>query len=282
MKATQLPWLTSALCMTAGLYLLAGPFQSERAGVAHLLPLWALLTVYEFLVIGMIAVLRRRGADPSALTLVSIFFLADPIFMGDAFASVGSHEAFLISAGASALSLVKAWVLCRACGYSPTPWRAGWVSAALVSIHQIPNLNAATGTQPALVVSLLATWVLAALSVPLWRDGRLGRLAVGALLVHALATGLVSSLEFQLDHLTGPLLAVSALLPWPRYGWIPLPAALYTSPLRPWIKSQGSTTDGLGTALVAGAFLLLGIGFWRSLRPGPPAPQKQSAVGRYS
>src|SRR5262249_30440251 len=90
MNIKQLPWLASALSMTAGLYLLAGPFRTDRSDIAHLLPLWGVLTVYEVVVIGMIAVLRRRGVDTAALTLVSLFFLADPIFLGDAFASIGT------------------------------------------------------------------------------------------------------------------------------------------------------------------------------------------------
>jgi len=276
MKLTQLPWLGSALCMTAGLYLLAGPFRSERSDLTPLLPVWVVLTVYEASVIGMIAALRRRDIDTFALTLVSIFFLADPIFLGDAFGSVTSAYLPLITIGAGLLNVAKAGALAWACGYSLTPWRAGWVSAALFGLYQLPNLNAAAGTQPAIIVSQLTAWALAGLSIPLWRGGRLGRIAAGALGVHFLATMAVSSLDLQLEHATGPLLAASAVLPWPRLGWIPLPAALYTSPLRPWIKGQTSTSHGIGAILVAAAFLFLGIGFWVSLRSAPPAARKQS------
>ncbi|HUR39370.1 MAG TPA: hypothetical protein VM222_07740, partial [Planctomycetota bacterium] len=85
--------------MTAGLYLLAGPFQNDRSDLQGLLLLWAVLTLYEFSVIGMIAVLRRRGGDTFALTLVALFFLADPVFMGDAFTSVsGGSNPWLTTA----------------------------------------------------------------------------------------------------------------------------------------------------------------------------------------
>jgi len=274
MKLTQLPWLASALCMTGGLYLLAGPFQSDRSDLGHLLPLFGLLTVYEGAVIGMIAVLRRRGVDTFALTLVSLFFLADPVFFGDAFTTISARSHVLLTSSAALISLLKAWALSRACGHILTPWRAGWVAAALILVNQIPNLNTATAIQPASVIPPLATCLLAGLSVPLWRGGLLGRAAVAAMGVHFLATAVVSTLPFQLELLTGPLLALSALLPWPQLGWIPLPAALYTSPLRPRLQSVGSTSQGLGTLLVAAAFLFLGIGFWRSWRSTPaPAPE---------
>ncbi len=262
--------------MTAGLYLLAGPFRSERSDLAPLLPVWVLLTVYEAAVISMIAALRRRDVDTIALALVSIFFLADPIFLGDAFGSVTGASLPLITIGAGLLNVAKAGALAWACGYPLTPWRAGWVSAALFGLYQIPNLNAATGTQPAIIASQLTAWALAGLSIPLWRGGRLGRLAAGALGVHFVATMAVSSLDLQWEHATGPLLAASAVLPWPRLGWIPLPAAIYTSPLRPWIKGQASTSHGIGAILVAAAFFFLGIGFWVSLRSAPPAVRKQS------
>lgn len=265
--------------MTAGLYLLAGPFQSDRSDLAPLFPIWAVLTLYELAVIAMIAVLRRRGVDALALIVISLFFLADPVFLGDAFASVGSSHLAPITIAAGLLGVAKAWALARACEFPLTPWRAGWVSAALFCLHQIPDLNAAAGTQPAIILSQLATWGLAALSVPLWRLGLLGRFAVGALGVHFIATQLVASLDFELEQATGPLLATSALLPWPRLGWIPLPAALFTSPLRPWIKGHASSSQGLGTALVAGAFLLLGIGFWSSLRSAPPRAPKETSPG---
>ena len=271
MKITQLPWLGSALCMTFGLYLLAGPFRSERSDVLHLLPLWGVLTVYEFAVIGIVGFLRRRGVDVFALTLVSLFFLADPVFLGDAFAAIGGPGRAAISAALALLALGKAWALARACNLPLTPWRAGWASAALVMMTQIPNLNAATEAQPAFVLGQLATWVLAGLAVPLWREGRLGRALVGALAVHFLATAAVADLRLDLEHLTGPLLAMSALLPWPRLGWIPLPLALYTSPLRPHLKSATSSLEGVGTAFVAAAFVLLGVGFWRSVRASAPA-----------
>lgn len=270
MKLTQLPWLSSALCMTAGLYLLAGPFRGERSDAAPLLPLWAVLTVYEFVVIGMIGLLRRRGVDTFALTLVSLFFMADPVFLGDAFASTDGAPRLPISVTASLLALGKAWALVRACNVLVTPWRAGWVSAALVFIHQIPNLSAVTEAQPAFVCSQVATWILAGLAIPLWREGRLGRSLAGVLAVHFLATAAVADLRLDLEHLAGPLLALAALLPWPRYGWMPLPLALYTSPLRPQIRSIGSSLESVGTALVAAAFVLLGVGFWRSLRSAPP------------
>jgi hypothetical protein len=281
MNIKQLPWLGSALCMTAGLYLLAGPFQADRSDLTPLFPLWVVLTLYEIAVIGMIAVLRRRGVDTFALQVVSLFFLADPIFLGDAFASVGSAYLPVITIGAGLLGIAKAWGLARACDYSLTPWRAGWVSAALFCLHQIPDLNAAAGTQPAIMISQLTTWGLAALSVPLWRVGRLGRFAVGALGVHFMASQIVASLDFQLEHATAPLLAMSALMPWPRLGWIPLPAALYTSPFRLWVKDHASTSQGLGTALVAGAFLLLGIGFWSSLRSAPPEHSRPASPGTF-
>jgi hypothetical protein len=255
--------------MTAGLYLLAGPFQSDRSDLLHVLPLWGILTLYEFLVIGMITVLRRRGIDTAALTLVSLSFLADPVFFGDAFTSIGAASTLVLTSAAALVSILKAWALARACGYSTTPWRAGWIAAALILVNQIPNLNTATAIQPASVIPPLATCLLAGLAVPLWREGPLGRAAVAALGVHFLATGVVASLPFQLELLTGPLLAVSALLPWPRLGWIPLPAALYTSPLRPRLQNISSTAQGLGTLLVGVAFLLLGIGFWRSLKTAP-------------
>src|SRR4051812_42932154 len=212
MKITQLPWLASALCMTAGLYLLAGPFQSDRSDLRHLLTLWTVLSLYEFSVIGMIAVLRQRGADTFALTLVALFFLADPVFMGDAFTSVSGGSNPLLTTAAALVALVKAWSLARACGYLLTPWRAGWVAAALIGVHQLPNLNAVAAAQPASVIPQIVTWVVAGLAVPLWRDGRLGRAALGAVAVHFVATGIVSSLEFPMEFLTGPLLALSALL----------------------------------------------------------------------
>jgi len=266
--------------MTAGLYLLAGPFRSERSDAAHLLPRFGVLTLYEFAVIGMIAILGRRGVGTAALRLVSAFFLADPVFLGDAFTSIDAGSGLLITGSAALLSLLKAWALARACAFPLTPWRAGWVSAALIGIHLIPNLNAAAGAQPAFVIAPLTTAVLAALSVPLWRQDRLGRAAVAALGVHFVATFLVASLDFQLELLTGPLLAAAVLLPWPRFGWIPLPAAIYTSPLRPWLHGVGSTLEGVGAALVGIAFVLLGVGFWASLRtPAAPAlPQKQTAA----
>src|SRR4051812_48801403 len=269
MKITQLPWLASALCMTAGLYLLAGPFQSDRSDLRHLLTLWTVLSLYEFSVIGMIAVLRQRGADTFALTLVALFFLADPVFMGDAFTSVSGGSNPLLTTAAALVALVKAWSLARACGYLLTPWRAGWVAAALIGVHQLPNLNAVAAAQPASVIPQIVTWAVAGLAVPLWRDGRLGRAALGAVAVHFVATGIVSSLDFPMEFLTGPLVATSALLPWPRFGWMSLPLALYTSPLRPRLQSLGSTAQGIGTVLVALAFLLLGIGFWRNMKAAP-------------
>jgi hypothetical protein len=276
MQVKQLPWLASALCMTAGLYLLAGPFRADRSDVAHLLPLWAVLTLYEAVVIAMIAVLRPRGVDVSALTIVSLFFLADPIFLGDAFSSVSAQAYSPVHAAAGILALVKAWGLARACGFSLIPRQAAWLGAALVAFHQIPALDSLGGaTDGSSPWPQAVSWLLAGLSVPLYRSGKLGRAAVAALGIHFTASLIVASLPFQRELLSGLLAASAALLPWPRFGWIPLPLSLYCSPLRPRLEKTAVTTQGWGMLLVGVAFLLLGVGFWRSLRTAPK-PQVQS------
>ena len=81
--------------------------------------------------------------------------------------------------------------------------------------------------------------------------------------------------ELELELLSGPLAATAALLPWPRYGWMPLPLSLYCSPLRPRLEKTAGTVQGFGMLLVGFAFLLLGVGFWRSLRTAPK-PQVES------
>jgi hypothetical protein len=267
--------------MTAGLYLLAGPFQSERTGLGRLTPPWVVLTVYEFLVIGMIAVLHRRGIETTALTIVSLFFLVDPVFMGDAFASTNPTGSFLVNGAAIFLALLKAWALCRAREYQVTPWLAGWVAAAMAMIFLIPTLIAASATRPALNAYLpqAVTWGAAALAVPLARSRWLGWAAIAALSVHFIASGIVAQMDFHLELLTAPQVAAACLLPWPRLGWLPLPSALYCSPLRPRLNTAFATMEGMGWLLVAGAFLFLGVGFWRSLRT-VPAPQPVEAPRR--
>lgn len=257
--------------MTAGLYLLAGPFQTERSGVISLVPLWIVLTAYEFTVIGMIHVLRRRGLETTALTVVSVFFLADPIFLGDAVASTDLGASVLLNGLGAALGLVKAWALARARDYRASPWLAGQVAAAICLIHLIPTLIATSAIWPAPNAFLpqAVTWSAAALAVPLARSRWLGGAAIAALAAHFVASAGVGQVDFQPEFLTGPLLATSFLLPWPKFGWMPLPAALYTSPLRTRVDTLFSTLEGIGWMLVAGAFLLLGLGFWRSLRQAP-------------
>jgi len=286
MKLKQLPWLASALSMTTGLYLLAGPFQNDRAGIGPLIPLWAVLTAYEFVVIGMIGVLHRRGLETTALTIVALFFLADPVFLGDAFASASWRASFLVNGAAAVLALLKAWALARARGYSLTPWLAGWVAAAMILTFLIPTLIAAAATQPALhsVLPQALTWGMAALAVPLYRSGGLGRAAIAGMAVHFIASGVVVQMDFPLELLTAPQVAAACLLPWPRYGWIPLPTALYCSPLRSRLDGVLSTMEGMGWILVGGAFLLLGVGFWRSLKPEAPVVElsKPAALQRVS
>lgn len=258
--------------MTAGLYLLAGPFQSERTGIDRLLPLWGLLTVYEFSVIGMIALLRRRDVETTGLTFVSLFFLADPVFMGDAFASTSPEGSLLVNAAAAILMVLKAWVLARVLSYPVTPWLAGWVAAALCLISLVPSFIAVSATRPVLKESLpiLVTVAISAIAVPLYRAGRLGRAAAAVVAVHFVAAAIVASLPFQLELVSAPFFALSALVPWPRWGWMPALAGLYCSPLRTRAEKVAWTTDGVGGLLVASAFLFLGLGFWRNLRPAAP------------
>jgi len=270
-KIKQLPWLASALSMTAGLYLLAGPFRSERSGPDRLVPLWALLTAYEFTVIGMIALLRRRGIETAALTIVSIFFLADPIFLGDAFASTSVEWSFLVNGAAGLLALLKAWTLTRARAFPLTPWLAGWVAAALIMICLVPSFIAASATRPAINAFLpqAASCVVAALAVPLFRLRRLGWIAIAALAVHFVAAGIVAATDFNIDLLSGPFAAAACVLPWPRWGWVPLLPALICSPLRPRAEKIAWTSDMVGGLLVGVAFLFLGVGLWRNLRVVP-------------
>lgn len=279
MNIKQLPWLASALSMTAGLYLLAGPFQSDRSGLGTLLPLWAILTAYEFLVIGMIAVLHRRQLDSTALTVVALFFLVDPVFMGDAFASTDLRASFLVNGSVALVALLKAWTLGRARAFTLTPWLAGWIAAAMILIFLIPTLIAAAAIRPALKEFLpqAVTWIAAALAVPLARSKGLGRTVIAAMAVHFLASGIVAHLDFQLELLCAPQLALACVLPWPRWGWVPLPTALYTSPLRPRVSESLWTLQGAGWALVGAAFFFLGIGFWRTLKVPAPQPVQPPA-----
>lgn len=277
MKPSPLPWLASALSMTAGLYLLAGPFQTERAGMGRLLAPWIALTVYEFVVIGMIAMLRQRSLDAAALAVVSLFFLCDPIFLGDAFASTHLHLSGWTNGAEVVLGLLKAWALSRALGFPLTPWLAGWVAAAIGLIHAIPTLIAMAATRPALYAYLpqALTWGVAAVAVPLARSRWPGRVAIGALAVHFVASGLVDQLDFNLELLAAPQVALACILPWPRFGWLPLPTALYCSPVRPRFASTFSSLESMGWGFVAVAFVFLGFGFWRSLNvSGPQAAFK--------
>ena len=268
--------------MTAGLYLLAGPFRAERSGLDRLLPLWALLTAYEFTVIGMIALLRRRGVETGALTIVAVFFLADPIFLGDAFASTSPGWSFLVNGAAGLLAILQAWTLSRARAHPLTPWLAGWVAAALFLICLVPSFIAASATRPAISEYLpaAAACAIAALAVPLIRGSRLGWAAAGALAVHFIATGIVSSIDFKIDFLTGPLVASAFLLPWPQWGWIPILPAIICSPLRSRAEKIAWSSDGVGALLVAAAFAFLGLGLWRNLRPSGVQSRRESFAPR--
>jgi len=163
-----------------------------------------------------------------------LFFLADPVFLGDAFASVGARAYSPVPAVAGVLALLKAWSLARASGFALVPRQAFWLGTALVVLHQIPTLDVLSapseGSSP---WPQAVSWLLAGLSVPLYRSGRLGRAAIAALGVHFTASLIVASLPFQLELLSGPLAASAALLPWPGFGWMPLPLSLYCSPSVP-------------------------------------------------
>jgi hypothetical protein len=93
--------------------------------------------------------------------------------------------------------------------------------------------------------------------------------------LHAAGAAIVNDVAGEVRFLLPPLAAAAGVLPWPRYGWAPLAAALILSPLRPKAAAFLSSDGGLGAALVAAAFLILAGGILWNLRPsarnGPPA-----------
>jgi len=277
MNVKQLPYGASALAMVGGLYLLAGPFREDHSDLVRLLPLWGVLLAYEALVIGMIAVLHRRGVETAALRIVSILFLADPLLFGDAFASGTARAGLALNGAAFALSLGKAWALARAVDYRYSPWLAGWAAGALGFIHLYPSLIALPAARPGqLTASLAGAVALSVLAVPLLRSRRIGWAAVVAMALHHVVGSIVHHVPFEPHLLIPPLLAASCVLPWPRLGWAPLAAAVALTPARGRISSLLSTADGLGAGLVAAAFALLAFGFLRAVKtplarnPRPP------------
>lgn len=261
--------------MTVGLYLLAGPLREDATTIERLAPVWIAFIAYEFLVIAAIAVLRRRGVPFHSLGIISCFFLADPIFLSNSFASIDPQAGLTLNLAAWAASLLKAATLARASGVKISPWLAGGVSGALGFIHLFPSLIAFPETLPVLPDAFwTGLWAASAIAVPLlWKLPKLGAFLVAAVGVHAAATGMVMSVEFELRYLTPPLLAAAIVLPWRRFSWIPATAAVACSPLRPAIRDFTPTQDGVGIVLVIAAFVLLGIGLLRSLaRSRRPAP----------
>jgi hypothetical protein len=270
MKLKQLPFLASALALVAGLYALGGPFREERSSLLRIAPLAGLLVLYEALVIGAIALLRRRGVPAGSLRLIAVFFLLDPVFLGDAFASLHPAASLAFNGVSWLCSLGLAWGLARASAFTWTPWQAGWTAAALGFIHLSPTLIAGSAVRPA-PWFLAATLAASALAVPLLRrPGLLGAAFVAAFAVHLGASALVAGLRFDAQYLYGPLASASCLLPWPRLGWTPLALGAAVSPLREKGARLLGTTDGLGVLLVVAAFLLLGAGLLASLRPDSP------------
>jgi len=284
MKIKQLPFVASALAMVGGLYLLAGPFQDDHSEAVTLLPLWGLLQLYEVAVLGMIAVLHRREIETLALRIISILFLADPIFFGHAFASGSLRTSVVLNGVALGLSLAKAWALGRACGHKISPWLAGWVAGALGFIHLFPVMIAVPAARPGQLATLLAGVAVASvLAVPLARFRPLGPVAIGAMAVHAWAAAFIHQLPPGSELFVPPLLAAACILPWPAFGWAPLAAAVLLTPFRTRAESFLSTKAGLGAALVTAAFALLGVGFLKSLRgrsaPAPAATAVPRAAG---
>ncbi len=271
MRVKQSPYAVSALAMLGGLYLLAGPFQEDHSDPARLLPLWGLLLFYEALVIGMIAFLRRQEIETVALRVVSLLFLADPLFFGDAFSGASFRTGLEFNGAAMAVSLAKAWALARASDYKVSPWLAGWVAGAFGFVHLFPTLIAVPAARPGQFNGMMAgvAWA-SAFSVPLLRTRKIGRVAVAAMALHALVSGGVHGIPFEPTFVIPPLVAAACLLPWPTPGWAPLAAAALLTPLRSSMTSFFSTRAGVGAALVAASFALLAAGFLRSLNGKTP------------
>lgn len=254
--------------MVAGLYLLAGPFRDERSSIFRLLPVWAILVFYEFTVIGAVAFLRRRGEDSRALTAVALFFLVDPIFLGDAFASTDPEVAVRLGCGAWVLSILKAGALAHATGFKVSPWQVGWAAAAFGFMHLFPSLIAFPAARPADFSDYftLGMGVASGLTLPLLRAPRLGWLLAGGAFLHLAASGWVGGVVLEPRHFVAPLLALAVHLPRRRYSPLPLAAAVLCSPLRSGVAKFLSTADGIGIVCVAAAFILLAAGFLRNAR----------------
>jgi hypothetical protein len=256
--------------MLGGLYVLAGTFREERGDIARLVPVWTVLLAYELIVIGMIAVLHRRGLNTDALTAVSLFFLMDVLFVGDAFAASDLRNGLCINFGAWGLALCEAWALARARDVKLSPWLAGWGAAALGFMTLYPSLIAFPASRPADFSHAywIGVWVASALVVPLARGRIVGWALAAGVMVHLAASGIVASAAIEPRFFTPPLIAATIILPWRNWRWIPLTGALLTSPLRPVLQESITTVDGIGVLLVAGAFGLLATGFLQAYRRG--------------
>jgi hypothetical protein len=266
MKPSQISFLASALLLTAGLYLLAGPFAEDRHELTRLLPTWGTLLAYEAAVLGMIRILRTRSLPHGTLTAVSMFLLGDPLFTGDAFASVHVGRGLAFNAAAAGFALGKAAALSWALGIRPSALQRAAAAAGLAAIHLLPSLVVRPSERPT-DLALAAAWVALPPALLLLRAGGLaGRAGAVALAVHVAASAAVAGAAFTWNLSTPLLLALSAALPWPRFGWIPLPLAVLTTPLRTWAGERVSLRDGIGVGLVLLAFGLLAFGFASSLR----------------
>lgn len=267
--------LASALALLAGIMILAGPIRSERSDPIRLLTVWPFLLAYEFLLIAGIGLLRRRGEDVSWLTAIGILFLADPFFLGDAFASTDLDFGLRFNAAAWILSMLKAFLLARAAAVRIRPAPAAWSAAALFFVHFFPSFLGAYAARPPDFEH--QTWagiaLASALMIPLPRIlGKLGWAAAGALLAHLVATTLVASVHFRIEFLSPPLLAAALMVP--RWRWAPLAASVLASPVRKLVTGL-DLLDQFGAFLVALAFALLAWGLLgRRALPPPKEPQR--------
>lgn len=224
-------YLLSAVCMFAGYRMILGAMNTAPGDVGGVIPLIAVLNLYEFALIGLaLFLIRRRGLvrDGWFLLIIQALFLVDLTNLQSEIFTASLSKGLLINGICYFLALVKIGIVLKGLRLNTSPGEKVFIAASLFVLFGVAGAFKGLSQHGALDPRLLhAGWWIAGALVALLglipHGVRLGRMAgvpvrlyllipLASIIVHLCGANRVYSIDFHIASLTPILLGLAVAL----------------------------------------------------------------------
>ena len=224
-------YLLSAVCMFAGYRMILGAMNTPPGDVGGLVPLIAVLNLYEFVLIGLaLFLIRRRGLirDGWFLLIIQAMFMVDLTNLQSEVFTASLPKGLALNAACYALALFKVALVLRVLRLRVSIGEWGLIAAGLMVLFGMAGAFKGLAREGVLDARVLhAGWWVAGALAAAWamtaRGERFGRLAgvpvrlymlipFASLLIHLCGANRVYAMDFHAANVAPVLLGLAVAL----------------------------------------------------------------------